>query len=155
MVTRTQRRFAWLLLAVMSAAGCATRSAQSNPASDGLPGTQDCVYVLYIQNFDIIDPATLIVYAPNPKDAFLIKLSQPVPDLNSRENIKFEAGHHDGRICGVDGDTLVRTPAPQRVPVSAVRALRAAEVKQLKAAAKGVVAPPPAAAPAGPAPAQH
>jgi hypothetical protein len=113
------------------------------------------VYVLYIQNFDIIDPATLIVYAPNPKDAFLVKLSQPVPDLNSRENIKFEAGNHDGRICGVAGDTLVRTPAPQRVPVSAVRALRAGEVKQLKAAAKSVVATPPAAAPAGPAPAQH
>jgi hypothetical protein len=155
MITRTQRRCAWLLLAAMSAAGCVTRSEQSNAASDGLPGTPDCVFILYIQNFDIIDTATLIVYAPNPKDAFLVKLSQPVPDLNSRESIKFEAGHHDGRLCGVDGDTLVRTPPPQRVAVAAVRALRAADVKQLKAAAKGGLATPPAAAPAEPAPAQH
>ena len=155
MITRTQRRCAALLIAVLSAASCATRSAQSQPAADGLPGTADCVWVLYIQNFDLIDPSTLIVYAPTPKDAFLVKLSQPVPDLNSHESVRFEAGHHDGRICGVDGDMLVRTPSPQRVPVTAVRALTAAEVKQIKAAAKCGVATDTTAAPAAPPAAQH
>jgi hypothetical protein len=107
-----------------------------------MPGTPDCVWVLYIQNFDIIDPSTLIVYAPTPKDAFLIKLSQPVPDLSSHESLGFDAGRHDGRICGVPGDLLVRTPGPQRVAVSAVRALTGAQVKQLKTAAKGSLAAP-------------
>jgi hypothetical protein len=55
-----------------------------------------------------------------------------VPALNSRESIAFEAAHHDGRICGVEGDLLVRTPEPNRIAVTAVRALRATEVKQLK-----------------------
>jgi Family of unknown function (DUF6491) len=146
MARRTQRCWGTILVALVSVGGCSTPRTQPTPASDGFPGTADCVMQLYIQNFDVIDPATLIVYAPTPKDAFLLKLAQPVPDLNSRESIGFEAAHHDGQICGVNGDLLVRTPAPNRVAVTAVRALRGAEVKQLKAAAKANVATPAAAA---------
>jgi hypothetical protein len=58
-----QRRAASLLLVLLTVAGCATDRTQPRIVADGVPGTVDCVWVLYIQNFDVIDPSTLIVYA--------------------------------------------------------------------------------------------
>ena len=144
----TQLRYAALALAVLGAAGCATKSAQSKPVSTDSPGTDDCVWILTIRNWDIIDPSTLIVYAPTPKDAYLIKLFQPVTDLSSHEDLGFEAGNHDGQVCGRGGDMLVRASVRQQVAITAVHALTASEVKQLKATAKSGLATPAAAAPA-------
>ena len=144
----TPLRYAALTLAVLGAAGCATKSAQSKRASTDLPDTDDCVWILTIQNWDVIDPSTLIVYAPTPKDAYLIKLFQPVPDLSSHEDLGFEAGNHDNQVCGRSGDMLVRASVRQQVPITAVHALRTSEVKQLKATAKSGLATPAAAAPA-------
>jgi hypothetical protein len=134
------------MLTVLGAAGCAATSAQSRPVSTALPGADDCVLILTIQNWDIIDPSTLIVYAPTPKDAYLIKLLQPAPDLSSHEDLGFEAGNHDGQVCGHGGDMLVRASVRQQVAITAVHALRTSEVKQLKATAKSGVKTPAAAA---------
>jgi hypothetical protein len=141
-------RYALLMLAVLSAAGCAVAGAQSKRTSAALPGTQACLWLRNIQSWDVIDASTMIVYAPLPKDAYLIKLFQPVPDLTFHERIGFDDGNHDGRICSLGDDVLVRGPVPQRVPITAVRALTVDQVKQLKATAKGGNATPGPAAPA-------
>jgi hypothetical protein len=88
------------------------------------------------------------VYAPTPKDAYLIKLFQPVPDLSSHEDLGFEPGNHDNQVCGRGGDMLVRASVRQQVAITAVHALTASEVKQLKGTAKSGLATPAAAAPA-------
>jgi Family of unknown function (DUF6491) len=141
--------YAALMLALVGAAGCAAshaRSSSTSGASGGLPGRQQCVEILYIQNWDVIDPNTLIVYAPEPKDAFLVKVVEPVSNLSARDSIGFSSGTHDGKLCGVEGDVMVRESLHD--PVSAVRSLRGGEVRQLKASAARRVATPAAAAPA-------
>jgi len=148
-----------LMLAVLGAAGCAASHARSSSASNasnagsasGLPGKQQCVPILYIQNWDVIDPNTLIVYAPEPKDAFLIKVVEPVSNLSARDGIGFSSGTHDGKLCGNEGDVMVRESL--RDPVSAVRSLKGGEVRQLKATARRVAASAPAAPAAATAPA--
>jgi len=141
-----------LLLSVLGVAGCAAfHSEKPIDPNPGLPGRADCVPVLYIQNWDILDPNTMIVYAPDPKDAYLVKLAEPVADLGARDSLGFVSGSHDGRICGASGDLMVR--GSLRVPLTAVRALRKAEVKRLKPPVKHAAPAPKAAAPAVAAPA--
>jgi hypothetical protein len=146
-------RFRSLLLplVLLSAAGCAARHPRTADLHRGLPGRDACVQILYIQNWDLIAPDSLIVYAPERSDAFLVNLEQPVPDLNAHDNVGFTAGNHDGQICGVAGDMLVR--ASLHVPVAAVRSLSGKEVKRLKPPKpKGSGTPPAAAAPTPPTP---
>jgi len=146
--------YAALMLAVLGVAGCAASHARSSSASSagsasgGLPGREQCVAILYIQNWDVIDPNTLIVYAPEPKDAFLVKMVQPVSNLSARDSIGFSSGTHDGKLCGNEGDVMVRESL--RDPVSAVRSLRGGEVRQLKATTARRVATPAPAAPDAP-----
>jgi hypothetical protein len=137
----------WLLpLVLVSAGGCAARHPRTTDPHPELPGRNECVQILYIQNWDLLSPDSLIVYAPERSDAFLVKLTQPVPDFNSRDSVGFTSGNHDGQICGASGDMLVR--AALHVPLAAVRALSSGEVKRLKPPKpKGSVAPPPANSP--------
>jgi hypothetical protein len=130
-----------LLIAALCATGCAWTRGESRGdatgASDGLPGRAQCVHILYIENWEILDTSTLLVYAPQPH---LVKLSEAVPGLSSQDGIGFFAGKHNDQICGVAGDQLVRTPEPKRVPIIATRIVKAGEVKQLKASSKRTVA---------------
>jgi hypothetical protein len=141
---------ALIALAVLGATACATTGAQPGHARATLPGTEACLWLRNIEGWDVIDDSTMIVYAPLAKDAYLVKLFEPVPDLSFHEGIGFDDGDHDGRICSLGDDVLLRGPVPQRVPITAVRALTPDQVKLLKASANGsntTPAPAPAAAP--------
>ena len=130
--------FSALALAILGMAGCTVfgghHSGVGTDTGTGFGGVAACVPVLYIDTWDVIDPSTLIVYAPGPKDAFLVKFAEPVPDLRARDSIGFVSGSGDGRICGASGDLVAR--ASLHVPIAAVRALKGGEVKRLKASAK-------------------
>ena len=102
------------------------------------------MWISNIRNWDVIDQSTLIVYAPMPKDAYLVKLFQPIPDLIYHDKIGFEDGNHNGQICSLGDDLIVHGPFPLRVPISAVRVLTLSEVRQLKATGKGRSPAPPA-----------
>jgi len=94
----------------------------------------------------------LIVYAPMPKEAYLVKLLQPIPDLRFHLALGFEDTDHMGRVCRIGSFVSVGQPFPWLAPVAAVRALTPDEVKQVKTAAKtkgkGTVATPATGAPA-------
>jgi len=141
-------RCALITLALLGATACATTGAPSKHARATLPGTEACLWLRNIQGWDVIDSSTMIVYAPLAKDAYLIKLFEPVPDLSFHEGIGFDDGDHDGRICSLGDDVLLRGPVPQRVPITAVRALTPDQVKQLKATANGGNTTPAPAPPA-------
>jgi len=147
-------------LALSNLSGCASTRAQTAnaPSPPGAPvanlptiGTEACFWIRDVRHWDVIDPSTLIVYAPMPKEAYLVKLLQPIPDLSFHLALGFEDTDHMGRVCRIGSFVSVGQPMPWRAPVAAVRALTPDEVKQLKNAAKtkgrGTVATPAATMP--------
>jgi hypothetical protein len=126
-----------ILVLVLGTSSCAVPGTPAKREGGPLLGTASCLWISSIRNWDVIDQSTLIVYAPMPNDAYLVKLFQPIPDLIYHDQIGFEDGNHNGQICSLGDDLIVHGPFPLRVPISAVRILTLSEVRQLKAAAKG------------------
>ena len=113
-------------------AGCA---AQPRTPPGPLPGQDACFWKANIFSWTVLDPSTLIVQAPGPRDAYLVKLFAPIPDLAFHEALGFEAGAGEpGRFCQYNGYVLAPGILPDRQPVTAVRALTPQETKDLLAA---------------------
>jgi hypothetical protein len=127
--------------------GCATTHLPPAPEVSATIGTESCFWVRNVRSWDVLDPSTLIVYAPLPQNAYLVKLLQPIPDLNFRFGLAFEDHDRTGRICRADDDVSVGEPFPMRVPIAAVRALTSEQVRQLKSSAKGIGVSPPGSVP--------
>lgn len=72
-----------------------------------MPGADACVFIRNIDDWVVIDPTTLIVHAPPRKDAYLLKLFAPLPDLDFKECVGFEDSDHNGQLCGLGDDLVV------------------------------------------------
>lgn len=127
------------------AAGCAT-TAQPPPSKanldnltkvENLPGKASCFWKSTFQgDWTVLNDSTLIVRAPLPKDAYVVKLFEPVFNLSFKQGLGFEDREHTGQICN-DGDNYLLVPGwqPPQVPIVAVHALTMAEQGQLLQAA--------------------
>jgi hypothetical protein len=122
------------LLGASLFAGCAShpQPAPKAPEPEHLPGKEACFWTNSISDWTVLDDSTLIVTAPLPKDAYLVKLFAPIPDLSFRQRLGFqsEAGE-GGRFCRENGYVFELGPVPQRWPAVAVRALTPEEARQL------------------------
>ena len=132
-----------LALAAASVSGCASSRAHSERAAAPLPGTEACVFIRNISDWDVIDPTTMIVYAPQRKDAYLLKLFAPVPELDFKQRVGFEDSDHNGQLCGFGDDLVVHDEiGAQRTPIVAFRKLTPEQLRQLLPPAKSPVAKP-------------
>ena len=143
------------------AVGCATTA--QPPASkanldnltkvENLPGKPGCFWKSSFQgDWTVLNDSTLIVHAPLPKDAYVIKLFEPVFSLSFKQGLGLEDREHTGQICN-NGDDYLVVPGwqPPQVPIVAVHALTMAEQDQLlQAAGKPVPHPHTATQPAPP-----
>jgi len=157
------RKAAAGLLTVAGVAGCASMA--HAPPSEArlanltklanLPGKPACFWKSNFQgDWTVLNDSTLIVQAPLPKDAYVIKLFEPVFDLSFKQRLGFVDREHTGQICN-DGDDYLVVPGwqPPEVPITAVKALTTSEQNELLRAAGMPVphphTPPPPAAPKG------
>ena len=130
-------------LCALAAAGCATRRAQPERTAAPLPGTDACVFISSVSDWVVIDSTTMVVYAPLRKDAYLLKLFAPVPELNFKQRLGFEDSDHNGQLCGNGDDLVVRDEiSVRRMPIVAFRKLTPEQVKQLLPPAKSPAAKP-------------
>jgi len=132
------RQWAGALLSplIVTLAACATNGAGTPHAPHApLPGTEACIFTVNLNDWTVIDNSTLIVYAPLRKDPYLLKLFEPIFDLQFRESLGFEDIEHNGQLCK-DDYVVSRGDVPQRTPITAVRALTPDQAKQIIAAAK-------------------
>jgi len=136
------------------AIGCATtaRPPVSRTALDdlttreNLPGKASCFRKSDFQgDWTILNETTLIVRAPLPKNAYVIKLFEPVTGLSFMQRLGFEDKERTGQICNNSADYLVIPDSPRRVSIVAVHALTTEEQNQLLEAAGKRKAPPPGA----------
>jgi hypothetical protein len=137
---------ATLIVLAAMVAGCATTPAQPPSAKanlanvtklENLPGKPACFWKSNFQgDWTVLDDSTLIVRAPLPNDAYVIKLFEPVFSLSFHQALAFEDKEHVGQICN-NGDDYLLVPdgQPPRVPIVAVRALTTPEQAQLLRAA--------------------
>jgi hypothetical protein len=148
---------AWLVFALgaLGAAGCATTGAPSGKAAAPLPGTDACVFMRNVYDWDVIDTTTMIVYAPGRRDPYLVKLFEPVFDLDFKQRVGFEDGDHSGMLCGNGAAYLVvrDETGPQRVPIVAFRKLTVEQARQLLPPGKRPASHPAGTQPAGAPPA--
>jgi hypothetical protein len=135
-------------LGMLEALGCAASGAPSARAP--LPGTDACVFIRNVGDWQVIDQTTMMVYAPLRKDAYLLKLFEPVPELDFHERVGFEDTAHNGQLCGGDYLLIRDEIAPRRVPIVAFRKLTPDEAKQLLSASKSAAKPVDHSAPAQP-----
>jgi Family of unknown function (DUF6491) len=132
-----------LALAAVAASGCASSRAASERAATPLPGTDACVFIRNIYDWQVINPTTMIVYAPLRKDAYLLKLFAPVQDLDFKERVGFEDSDHNGQLCGFGDDLVVRDEiGARRTPIVAFRRLTPEQLRQLLPPAKSPAAKP-------------
>jgi|ERR1700677_1230246 hypothetical protein len=133
-MSRPQLRIAAMSVA-LAAAGCAANSAPSKTVTAPLPGKDACVFTANLTDWAVLDDSTLIIYGPVHKEPYLVKLFAPVTGLQFRESLGFEATEHNGQLCR--GDYVVaRGDVPQRMAISALRAISPEQATQLRAAAK-------------------
>jgi hypothetical protein len=132
-----------LVLAAVAASGCASSRAGSQRAATALPGTDACVFIANINDWQVIDPTTMIVYAPLRKDAYLLKLFAPVQDLDFKQRVGFEDSDHNGQLCGFGDDLVVHDEiGARRTPIVAFRRLTPEQLRQLLPPAKSLPAKP-------------
>jgi Family of unknown function (DUF6491) len=127
------------------AVGCATTTQPPPPRASldnltkvaNLPGKPTCFWKSSFQgDWTVLNDSTLIVHAPLPKDAYVIKLFEPVFNLSFKQGLGFEDSEHTDQICN-NGDDYLVVPGwqPPQVPIVAVHALTMAEQDQLLQAA--------------------
>ena len=133
------------LLTVTGVSGCATM-AHAPPSQarlahltklGNLPGKPACFWKANFQgDWTVLNDSTLIVQAPLPKDAYVIKLFEPVFDLSFKQRLGFVDRERTGQICN-DGDDYLLVPGwqPPEVPITAVKALTMSEQNELLQAA--------------------
>jgi hypothetical protein len=132
------RRWASALLSplILTFVACATNGGGTPHAPPPpLPGTEACIFTVNLNDWTVIDNSTLIVYAPLRKDPYLVKLFEPIYDLQFHESLGFEDIEHNGQLCK-DDYVVARGEIPRRTPITAVRALTPDQAKQIIAAAK-------------------
>jgi len=124
-------------------AGCSTTRPTNTAQLDNLtklsnlPGKPACFWKSSFQgDWTVLNDSTLIVHAPMPKDAYVIKLFEPVFNLSFKQGLGFEDREHTGQICN-NGDDYLLVPGwqPPNVPIVAVHALTASEQDELLRAA--------------------
>ena len=130
------------------------------PATPGTPrkstpslSAEDCVFSVSVGDWTALDPQRLILYGPGSRQAYLVRLSIPSPNLVFGETIGVQDGDGNGRICGWGFDAiLVAGGMPERIPIASVQKLPKEEAAALIAAANPprrvkTTPAPPAAAP--------
>lgn len=96
-----------------------------------------CVFSRSINDWQVVDNRTVVVWAPTRKTPYVVELFSPASRLKFEHTLGFEDRNADGRFCDYGGDSIViGGPVPERVPVAKVRRVDADEVKLLLAEAQ-------------------
>lgn len=127
------------LCALSVLTGCATAKPGDTTAASGKPqvarpvenGSAACFYARDVQDFRAISRGDLIVFAPNRKHAYQVRIAPPTSELRFSDAVAFLS--RSTRICGYAGEDLVIPGAggPQRYAVLEVASLTPETVDRL------------------------
>jgi hypothetical protein len=98
------------------------------------PDKNACIFSRSIQDFRPLDRNKLVVWGPSRRDAYLVELSMPLPQLKFAHELAVVDRNHDGRLCGYGMDRIVVVDAGMREPstVSGITLLDDARLAELE-----------------------
>lgn len=139
LTTRTGLAATAAAIVLSAGAGCATsyRSGSAGTTA-ALPGTPACFLRRnFLGNWTVLSNSTLIFYTyPRDREAYLIRLQQPVVGLNLNVRLGLYNVQPTGQICSNLGTyLLVPGYTPSRILITDVRKLTNSERDQLLAQA--------------------
>lgn len=131
-------------------AGCSGMDAGSNEQprrvkapipAPSVTGAAACFYPGQVQDFRVLDRSNLIVYAPNDRHAYHVRISPPSMELSFTDRLAFLSS--SDRICGYAGERLVigGSTAGYRVAIIAVSRLSPESLESLRGGSAGIIAP--------------
>jgi hypothetical protein len=92
------------LIALAALAVCANLHATT---SESRANKDACLFVRSIHDFRPLDRTNLIVWAPGRRDAYLVELGFPLPELKFAHRLAVVDRNHDGMLCGFGMDRIV------------------------------------------------
>jgi hypothetical protein len=121
-----------LLIAATLAVSCAAAAAENKPAERR--DDNACVFFRSIDDFRALDRDHLIIWAPSRRDAYLVELGMPLPDLTFSTRLALVDSNGDGRLCGFGMDRVIVGSAifPQRSTIMGMTRLDEAALLELE-----------------------
>jgi hypothetical protein len=80
--------------------------------------TLDCIFMRTIDNWRVLDPYHVVIYAPDGLNAYLVELADYCQPLATYPNRIRISSHEDGLLCAQDDDALF--VGGQRCPIAAI-----------------------------------
>ena len=93
------------LMVLAALAACA--SAHATTTSESRADKDACLFVRSIHDFRPLDRTNLIIWAPGRRDAYLVELGFPLPELKFAHRLAVVDRNHDGMLCGFGMDRIV------------------------------------------------
>lgn len=115
-----------LLFVLLSSALCQACSASAPTGTD-----RTCLFANQPQSWQVLDQKQLILWGPTRKDAYLVELFAPSPDIGFAETLAFIDDDHDGRIC--EGDKIAVPDSHMASPPAIISSMRKVDEAELLA----------------------
>jgi hypothetical protein len=91
-----------------------------------------CILIDRIRSFRVLDNNTVVLLSMGSREAYLMKLGMPLPELKFAHRYAYIDRDRDGQICGRAGDRLIVPDASFRVP-STIMAMTRLDPEQVAA----------------------
>jgi Family of unknown function (DUF6491) len=111
------RKGLMMLAALVACANVQASTSESRADKDA------CLFVRSIHDFRPLDRTNLIIWAPGRRDAYLVELGFPLPELKFAHRLAVVDRNHDGMLCGFGMDRIVVPDSFGSTP-STVRSMR-------------------------------
>lgn len=92
------------LMMLAALAACANVHATT---SESRADKDACLFVRSIHDFRVLDRTNLIIWAPGRRNAYLVELGFPMPELKFAHRLAVVDRNHDGMLCGFGMDRIV------------------------------------------------
>ncbi len=79
---------------------------------------RDCLFASQPSSWRVLDKQTLILWGPSQRDAYLVKLFSPVPDMKFSVTLAVIDGDRNGMICGGSTDKITVPDAISSFPAN-------------------------------------
>jgi len=96
---------AFIAACLMSLVGCASANEASGDSADK-PGSDECIFFSTLYDWRVLDDASMVLWAPGKRDAYLVELSLPLMGLRFADTLAFIDGNEDHRLCSFGRDAV-------------------------------------------------
>jgi hypothetical protein len=95
---------------------------------------EDCIFIRNLYSWQTLDLDSLVVWTSGERDAYLVELLRPSPDLPFSIDLQIVDGNADSMLCSYGGDSIVtRGATTEQIGIRSIRRIGEAELEDLLA----------------------